>query len=1203
MKRITLAEIDEMTGNRRLQLLGRTVPTRDEQTQEAAPSGPRRVSLAEARQLATSRREEDQPVLDTGSTLRKTDLMQGQRASDIRAYMIDRFGVDYEEGQGISNDQMVEDFVDHMRYFNSNIVSTAGEARYIQTADETKRARAAAAFQHYDQLGNVFTNDGFWGAVDGVKDYVFSAALDPTNYVGLLTGGIGKAAGLGLGTGGKAAVRAAATAAARTATRDLGTRAAARAAGGEAARRAGRSLLDNGIRGSAARQLRTEAARREYQAFIREAGLTAARGVFDEAGKRVTRQALINTTAIDSTFAVLQDITLQGTLIEAGAQENYSVLQTGFSSLLGAVGGLAQLGMGKFGAKSGFDKADVGLRMAAERTANKEAIEAGITELAEKQRVANFSVPKDVARGAAEYIGKELKRWQINGSNAQWNAKLARGKDQFDAGSLPVFILKDVLLGADGKGGLAKFMRERGHPLPKGIHVSDIMTTVVGELPESELKAINDVLKPAGITLGDTTEMAQSLGDLLAVEISKGGQVLNVVSQLRKQIDATLVHGHQVIDSHKAAIDAMNAEADKQSAMKLGQWGQSVWRRMLVSSPQTTAVNVIGFGQFATGQNLADILTGTASTLYGLARGGNMTKAGREALRVGKVYRSIQVQKMRNLMDPFTTHDAYMQFLKQHSDVEQVLFESFTGGVERSAKRYGIDPQKPWFQRIEALADGANRITGVKAQDSFTKSQMFMGELDKWLRLDKDVDLATVLRGGDLTVIDNDVIGKALDTTLKSVFSKNYTTDDQLLSAAAKQVEAFSNIPIIGTILPFGRFFNNTIATAYQWSVGGGVEVMSAIMKAEKRNMTTVEAAARSVVGLTTLRLAMEFDEQKRDQGLAYNEIDVGGGNIVDARNMFPFSLWLAVGRAGNLARQGEMVPKELIEDITAQLAVGQFAKDIQFGNDLYNVFDTFLNQEEGARQASFDALYKQGGSIVAGFTRPLDAVNRMVGFINNSDAAKDARQATGFDQGTIQATRYIDNIIEIFTDKLDGVTGEELRVATREGPIQDANPVMRLLGITVKPSRTATEKAYSMAELHSWTAGERSQLPAYDAIFNETIAPYFERNFMALINTKEYQEGSVAERRIMLNAFKSDISRNIREYLLENAPDRDVNILALRRKAVAYGTKESRDEAMKYLREEYGVTGSPRDFNHEELMLYMSAIDYFKDQTFDTDM
>ena len=45
------------------------------------------------------------------------------------------------------------------------------------------------------QPGNVFVNDGAMGAVDGMWDYVGAAALDPTNYLGILTGGIARGAG------------------------------------------------------------------------------------------------------------------------------------------------------------------------------------------------------------------------------------------------------------------------------------------------------------------------------------------------------------------------------------------------------------------------------------------------------------------------------------------------------------------------------------------------------------------------------------------------------------------------------------------------------------------------------------------------------------------------------------------------------------------------------------------------------------------------------------------------------------------------------------------------------------------------------------------------------------------------------------------------------------------------------------------------
>ena len=68
--------------------------------------------------------------------------------------------------------------------------------------------------------------------------------------------------------------------------------------------------------------------------------------------------------------------------------------------------------------------------------------------------------------------------------------------------------------------------------------------------------------------------------------------------------------------------------------------------------------------------------------------------------------------------------------------------------------------------------------------------------------------------------VDEEIVQGALDSTLKSVFAKDYTTTEQpeLLRSAAKFAETFSNTPGLGTLLPFGRFFNNVVATAYQWS-------------------------------------------------------------------------------------------------------------------------------------------------------------------------------------------------------------------------------------------------------------------------------------------------------------------------------------------------------------------------------------------------
>lgn len=67
------------------------------------------------------------------------------------------------------------------------------------------------------------------------------------------------------------------------------------------------------------------------------------------------------------------------------------------------------------------------------------------------------------------------------------------------------------------------------------------------------------------------------------------------------------------------------------------------------------------------------------------------------------------------------------------------------------------------------------------------------------------------------------------------------------------------------------------------------VEGASAIMKKEKRNIKTVEAFSRSLVGFSSLKLAMEYDERKREKGYAWHHMDTGGGKIIDAKNMFRY--------------------------------------------------------------------------------------------------------------------------------------------------------------------------------------------------------------------------------------------------------------------------------------------------------------------------
>ena len=1110
--------------------------------------------------------------------LKQDDLLQIDNLNAIRAYMIDRKGVQYRD---MEPEEVIDDFMQHQRFFNANMVSTAGEVEFISNASDEQKERAARAYELYDQLGSVFSNDGFFGAVEGIGEYVFAAATDPTNYISM---GLGSLAGRGVTAASRTAIREAAEQASRQALESGATREAADQAARRAADRTAQRLAYRGVNEKTQRRVADEVADLERDMFMRRAAREAEREVLAPGERQLARASLYGTTALDGSFAALHDYQIQNLMLDVGVQEEYSRTQTAFSGLLGVVGGGMQLAGRQFRGASGLGEGKMRLEDARARAEQKNLERAALDD---------------------KEINTTIKT--IEDAVSSWEQKVARGTNAFgDTTNTPADLLYEIMLGPDGRGGLAKIMRDKGLRITRNRKVSDVMTDIVSQLPADRLAEINAKIEPrTGLTLGETAGHGQRLADLFAKDINVAGRTLNVMSQVKKTINGGVVHGSNMMDAIARRADVEEA-VDKEMGLlsrtfKTGQYMQSVWRRLLVSSPATSMINVAGYTQFSVGQSIADMFNYGTLMLNGLARGGNLTAKGRESIRLARVYSSIQAQKMRNFADPFTTHDTYMELLAQNKELEKRLFESFTGGVDRAIAKFNLNPNSTALQVTEAVVNGANMITGVRIQDSFTKSQMFITELDKALRINKDMTLDDVLARGSIDdIFDDDVINPALDSTLKSVYSKNYTTDDQLLKDVAKLVEGISNTPVLGTVLPFGRFLNNTVATVHQWGPTGFFPAMARIMKKEAdagNKIMAREAFARSVVGNSALFLAAYMDEERQREGLAYNEVKLSDGTIIDARNTFPFSLFLVAGRIANLSWKDEPVPEELAIEFGTQVGVGQAARDLQFGNDMIAAYDALFNLDEGQNRADLGKSFTRAmGNYVAGFTRPLDAVNKLVGYIDGTDAARDLRQAEGVELFTQASTRYLDNIFERMFDRVDSVTGEELRIATRQGPVQDANPLAKVFGLTVRPSRTSVEQAYSMANMAEWTASERSSMPEYDRIFNQTIAPRLEREMERLIRDERFIEGNSDQRKAMINERLRRIRSGVRSYLQAGGGNQESHILSMRRRAQRVGNKQLRSMALDAMRENFGYEGEGiGDMSVREMQYFMNYIDYLE--------
>mgnify|MGYP001391637169 FL=1 len=98
------------------------------------------------------------------------------------------------------------------------------------------------------------------------------------------------------------------------------------------------------------------------------------------------------------------------------------------------------------------------------------------------------------------------------------------------------------MLGEDNKGGLAKIFKDRKMRLSRKKTVSDVMTNVATFLPDKELGEINKLMRQhTGLSIGETATDGTQLGNFLAKDISAAGQTLNVMSQVRRVLDSSIV--------------------------------------------------------------------------------------------------------------------------------------------------------------------------------------------------------------------------------------------------------------------------------------------------------------------------------------------------------------------------------------------------------------------------------------------------------------------------------------------------------------------------------------------------------------------------------------------------------------------------------------------------------------------------------------
>lgn len=138
----------------------------------------------EAKPRAPENKIDYAAAIDKGRGFTHSDIRNDPLKMDhIRKYMIFRKGDDYNNK---SDEETLDDFLTHMRWFEANEINTLGEARQAFELEDKDKHIFKNAYEVYESIGSLdYASDSPWS---DAFDYVKATAASPSTYAGFLVG-------------------------------------------------------------------------------------------------------------------------------------------------------------------------------------------------------------------------------------------------------------------------------------------------------------------------------------------------------------------------------------------------------------------------------------------------------------------------------------------------------------------------------------------------------------------------------------------------------------------------------------------------------------------------------------------------------------------------------------------------------------------------------------------------------------------------------------------------------------------------------------------------------------------------------------------------------------------------------------------------------------------------------------------------------
>ena len=988
------------------------------------------------------------------------DLITNDRLyNSILPHMIDRHGV--KRINAASREEVVDMFLNNRRgvAMSGNSVRVLAEVDYVSgiSEDTEKLRNAGVAYTIYENMAGITSDEYGWGELaQSSWDVVRGAVLDPVN---VFTMGIGKVVS---GLSAKAGTELIRRHIAKQIQKKLVS-----GSNQEVIMKQSQNMYN----------LASRVAERSTLRSIERSTEAYARPAFKKLATKAALQEIGAVTAAEGAAGGAAEALYQGTLIDTGVIEGYSPTSIGLAAL-GSVlmGGIAAARVGTRGwSKQGL--------------AHQEIKNPDLTGV------------KDEFIGSYREFVRRVAEEQKIVTDVPASTKTALAATKTPDANLTDFF-NEVLYGRNNSKGETEFMgmaeslRVHGwnhYDRFTGDRFFNALTDQVRKVIDK--KDIDYLIKtyksPQGGTLSSSSftdvkgnplknrnPTPREFTDHMVRNINESATSLNLLSQASKNANKANLNNKEMLEeaAKNGIIDTSYSKpgvldefigAKSQAALKGVMDWQDRYVRSLVTHYGTSQLNVIGWGISSGMGSASDILQAVAHLGIGGMKSATGGDASRHYSHASGLIKS-NLNRVRIMLDPDMSQRSFDSYLSKATKAFERINKTQGGGVDADYSVEKILGRGFVGGKVDDIIDVSQFLTFVRFQDSLTKSQEGLFQLDKAFRLkyNKSFDeflkwdkAAEMMADPAHMKLEKDVVRKIMRHT----FSETYSGTDKI-GRVAGVLENARRIPFVGMMLPFGKFMNNTVA--FTARNAPGVNVLLKAFGGKFDDASYGELFANAAVTGGLIASFTQIAQENEEKGLGIYQVENPDGTITNEEFKYPKNLFMALGALMNIKYvKKEPVPDELLERIGSEYFFGSATRGItKSGEQILEVIKGFLQDEA---QSSKDAASKfgatVGGQLIAGFTRPLQPVDMVAGLVFGIDQTPRNTREGNLLAG--KSLAYTSNLAQILTGRFD--MGDKV---TATGGVAKSK-----LGVSVGSrivQNTDTERVMYQLYEHTWDKG-----------------------------------------------------------------------------------------------------------------------------------